>query len=226
METLQPIFMLHIFGYNFPVTLNIIVQWAIIILVAIGSLLLTRNLQFIPNRKQSTVEMFVESVNKLVKDNMGEEYKAFVPFIGTIIIYLFAMNLSGLIGIKPPTSDYSINLGMALITFIVVQANAIKKIGLKNYFFGYAKPYFFMLPLNIIERIMLPVSLSLRLFGNITVAVIIVDLVYKSLSGISWFAQLGIPIPLHLYFDLFDGTIQMVIFVMLTMINIKITAEH
>ena len=73
---------------------------------------------------------------------------------------------------------------------------------------------------------MLPVSLSLRLFGNITAAVLIMDLVYSALASISWFALLVVPIPLHIYFDVFDGTIQMVIFVMLTMINIKVIAEH
>ena len=84
----------------------------------------------------------------------------------------------------------------------------------------------FMLPLNIIERIMLPVSLSLRLFGNILAASFIVELVYESLDKIAWIAQIGLPIPLHAYFYVFDGTIQMVIFVMLTMINIKVVAEH
>lgn len=73
---------------------------------------------------------------------------------------------------------------------------------------------------------MLPISLSLRLFGNMFAATIIMELVYSSLSKITWVAQLGIPIPLHMYFDLFDGTIQMVIFVMLTMINIVIISEH
>lgn len=78
-----------------------------------------------------------------------------------------------------------------------------------------------MLPLNIIERIMLPVSLSLRLFGNMTAAYIIMELIYSSLGSLNPFAQLVIPVPLHIYFDVFDGTIQMIIFIMLTMINIK-----
>ncbi len=73
---------------------------------------------------------------------------------------------------------------------------------------------------------MLPVSLSLRLFGNMFAATIIMELVYSALSSVTWVAQLGIPIPLHMYLDLFDGTIQMIIFVMLTMINIVITSEE
>ena len=73
---------------------------------------------------------------------------------------------------------------------------------------------------------MLPISLSLRLFGNIFAATMIMELLYEALNGISFIATIGIPIPFHLYFDIFDGTIQMIIFVMLTMINIKITSEH
>lgn len=83
-----------------------------------------------------------------------------------------------------------------------------------------------MLPLNIMERLMLPVSLSLRLFGNVMAATVLIELAYEALSSISFFAQLGLPIPLHAYFDIFDGVIQMVIFVMLTMLNIRTVAEH
>ena len=73
---------------------------------------------------------------------------------------------------------------------------------------------------------MLPISLSLRLFGNIFAATMIMELLYGALTGINFVAAIGLPIPFHFYFDIFDGTIQMIIFVMLTMINIKITAEH
>ena len=69
---------------------------------------------------------------------------------------------------------------------------------------------------------MLPVSLALRLFGNMLAATILVDLVYEALGNFA----IGIPIIVHGYFDLFDGTIQMLVFSMLTMIQIKLTAEH
>ncbi|NRZ82590.1 F0F1-type ATP synthase membrane subunit a [Clostridium beijerinckii] len=69
-------------------------------------------------------------------------------------------------------------------------------------------------------------SLALRLFGNMVAAVILLELVYRGLSSISIFAQFGIPVILHAYFDLFDGLIQMIVFTMLTMINIKQIAEE
>lgn len=226
MESVEPIFSFTVMNFKVDITPSIVVQWGIIIILTILSIYLTRNLKPVPERKQNIAEIFVETVNKLVKENMGEEYKAFVPFVGTLILYLLLMNLTGLVGIEPPTKNYSITLAMAIISFLVIQGYAIKKMGLGHYFLGYGKPIALMLPLNVMERIMLPVSLSLRLFGNITAGSVIMGLIYKALGGISWFAQLGIPVFLHFYFDVFDGAIQMIIFTMLTMINIKIISEH
>lgn len=226
MESVEPIFSFTVMNFKVDITPSIVVQWGIILILTILSIYLTRNLKPVPERKQNIAEIFVETVNKLVKENMGEEYKAFVPFVGTLILYLLLMNLTGLVGIEPPTKNYSITLAMAIISFLVIQGYAIKKMGLGHYFLGYGKPIALMLPLNVMERIMLPVSLSLRLFGNITAGSVIMGLIYKALGGISWFAQLGIPVFLHFYFDVFDGAIQMIIFTMLTMINIKIISEH
>jgi len=226
MEKVVPLFHIKFLGYSIGIVESIFVQWCIIAIIAILCICLTRNLKIIPNKKQNIIEIIMEFINNLVKDNMGEEYMAFVPYIGTIVIFLSIGNLTGLIGVTPPTVDYSVALALALITFFVVQWFAIKKIGLGHYFKGYVEPYAFILPINLMERVMLPVSLSFRLFGNMTAGVVIIDLAYKSLGSLNGFAQLLVPIPLHFYFDLFDGIIQMVIFVMLTMINIKVIAEH
>ncbi|MGL5352348.1 MAG: FoF1 ATP synthase subunit A, partial [Clostridium sp.] len=126
----------------------------------------------------------------------------------------------------PPTKNISVTLALGLMSFVFVQGYAIKDHGIGAYFKGYAKPVAVMLPINILERVMFPISLALRLFGNILAATILLELVYEALGGIAWIAQIGLPIPLHGYFDIFDGVIQVVIFVMLTMINVKIVSEH
>jgi F-type H+-transporting ATPase subunit a len=225
-EKVEPLFHINFFNYNIGIAQSVVVQWCIITLVAILCLYLTRNLKIIPNKKQNIIEIVMESINNLVRNNMGEGYMSFVPYVGTIAIFLGFMNLTGLIGIRPPTVDYSVTLALALITFFVVQWFAIKKIGLGHYFKGYVQPYSFILPINLIERVMLPVSLSFRLFGNMTAGLVIIELAYRSLGNLTGLAQLILPIPLHFYFDVFDGLIQMVIFVMLTMVNIKVIAEH
>lgn len=215
------------FVTKLEVTNSIIVQWGIMLFVIAGAMLLTRNLEKVPSNRQSLVELLVDFVNNIVEDTMGTGTKKFVPYIGTLGIFILIMNLTGLIGIEPPTKGYSVTLALALISFLVIQAYAIKKKGLIKYFKGYAEPIGLLLPINIMERIMLPISLSLRLFGNIMAASIIIELVYTSLNKLfSGLPQLLVPIPLHFYFDIFDGGIQTAIFVILTMINIKIVAEH
>ena len=226
MEKIVPLFHIKFFGYSIGIVESIFVQWCIIAIVAILCAIFTRNLKTIPDKKQNIIEMIMDAINNLVRDNMGEEYMGFVPYVATIAVFLTIANLTGLIGVTPATVDYSVALALALITFVVVQWFAISKVGLGHYFKGYVEPYAFILPINLIERVMLPVSLSFRLFGNMTAGVVILDLAYKSLASLNGFAQLVVPVPLHFYFDLFDGLIQMVIFVMLTMVNIKVIAEH
>lgn len=220
------LFSLNLLGFPIIITLSIVVQWVLMAIITIVSIILTRNLKKVPDRKQNIAEIIVTSINGLVKDNMGEEYMGFVPYIGTLIIFLLMMNFTGLFGVTTPSGEYSVALGFALISFAVVNGYAIKRNGVGHYLKAYAEPFVPIAPINIMERIMLPVSLSLRLFGNMMAGIIIIDLVYESLHHISWFAQIGIPVALHFYFDVFEGIIQMFIFAMLTMIYIKIIAEE
>lgn len=217
MEEIKPLF-----GSFKGISTGIGVQWAIIIIVGVISWLLTRNLNKMPDKKQSAVEIVVESINNLVKENMGENYKSFIPYVGTLAIFILLMNFSGLVGADVPTEDVSVTAGLAAITFFMIQATAIKRNGLVHYFTAFGKPKLFLLPINILERFTTPLSLCLRLFGNMTAGGVLLSLIYK---GMGHFAFL-VPVPFHFYFDVFDGGLQMLIFVMLTMINIKITAEE
>lgn len=175
---------------------------------------------------QAALEKLYQMIHDLVENTMGSVYISFVPYIGTLMIYLLVLNFFGLIGFKPPTQDLSVTVAFAVVTFLVVNINAIKKNGVANYGKSFVHPVAFMLPINIMEKIVLPVSLSLRLFGNMVAATIVLELLYDALGGINMFAQIGLPVVAHVYFDLFDGTIQMLVFSMLTMINIKVTAEE
>lgn len=227
MEKLESLFTIKI-GSLLSIDINssILAQWVIIAILTILVMFLTRNLKKVPDKKQSAIEIVYEMVLNLVRDNMGEEYMAFVPYIGTLAIFILIMNMTPLIGLEAPTSNLSVAAGLALISFVVVQYNAIKKVGVKHYLTAFSQPVLPLLPLNIIERIVFPVSLSLRLFGNMTAGAVVVGMVYSGLGHIAWFSQLVIPIPLHAFFDVFDGGIQTIVFVMLTMMNIKIIAEH
>ena len=204
MEEMAPLFALNLFGYEYQVMSALFIQWVVIAIALVLSILYSRKVKRIPGKIQSVVEMGIEFLSNVVKDNMGPGSSAFIPYIGSLGIYLFLLNMVGLFGIKPPTSDYSVTLGIALTTIFVIQGYTIKKLGLSGYFKGYASPVPLLLPINIMERFMLPISLSLRLFGNIFAATMIMELLYGALTGINFIAAIGLPIPFHFYFDIFD----------------------
>ena len=226
MEQSEAIFSFYLGKIAIDIKPEAIVELVIVLLILALAWWSTRNMQIKPTKKQTIVEWIYNMLNNAVVSNVGESFIGIVPFIGTLGIFVLVMNLTGLVGISPPTKNFSVTLTLGLMSFVMVQGYAIKKHGIGGYFKGYLEPVSFILPITILERVMLPISLSLRLFGNMLAATFIVELVYESLEKIAWFAQLVIPIPLHLYFDIFDGGIQAVIFVMLTMINIKIVSEH
>lgn len=161
------------------------------------------------------MELFVTLVEGFVSAVMGEKHVGFSPYIGMLASYLAVANLTGLIGLTPPTTDYNVTLALALLTITVIAVSGIRAKGigkyLKDVYLG-AVP--FLLPLNIISEISRPISLSFRLFGNILSGAIIIALV----SGFAgWFSLPFLPF-LNVYFDIFAGLIQTMIFCMLTMI--------
>jgi F-type H+-transporting ATPase subunit a len=226
LEAVVPIFSFKIGSFTFIIGREIIWQWIIMLILGVGAYLLTRNLNKKPNKVQVSLETLYKTVENLVKSNMDESYIGYLPYIGTLIIFLVALNLTGLVGIRPPTACLGVTAGLAITTFVVINVTAIKRSGFSGFLKGLASPSIFMLPLNLMERVVVPFSLALRLFGNMVAAVIITDLAYHALEGVTFIAGIGLPIILHGYFDLFDGMIQMLVFTMLTVINIKVTAEH
>ena len=226
LKPILPIFSFEIGNFTLVITQSIIIQWIVILILGIGAFLLTRNLKLKPGKTQSALEKIYQTMHDLVIDIMGKEYESFLPYIGTLMIYLLILNLMGLIGFKPPTQDLSVTVAFAIVTFLVVNLNAIKKNGLTGYGKGLVHPFAFMLPINIMERCVLPVSLSLRLFGNMVGATVLIELIYEKLGHVAMIAQFGSPIVVHAYFDIFDGAIQMIVFAMLTMINIKVTGDE
>ena len=220
-EPVIPLYSITIGGmFTIDITASVICQWIVILILGISSFLLTKNLKHKPDKKQAAIEKIYEMIQSVVTGTMGEEYKSYVPYLGSLMVYLLVLNFMGLIGVKPPTQDLSVAIGLAISTFLVIHYTALRKNGIGDYLKGYAHPFALMLPINVMEKVMLPVSLALRLYGNMLAATVLVDLVYEKLP------RLGLPIIVHGYFDLFDGTIQMLVFTMLTMIQIKLTAEH
>ena len=201
--------------------------WAVIvsILLVIFALVSTRKLKKYPKGVQAYVEFIVELVYKYVKDVMGKQNLAFAPFIGTLFLFLLVSNAMGLFGIRPVTADLNTTFALALLVFFLIHYNAIRSGGIKHYLKEYTKPFAVFAPVNILGEFSFPISLAFRLFGNILAGVLVMTLVLIALEKLSIgvlhlpipFLQIGIPIPLNLFFDMFEAVLQAFVFSMLTM---------
>ncbi|MDD2484005.1 MAG: F0F1 ATP synthase subunit A [Eubacteriales bacterium] len=219
----EVVFEFEFLDRTFGVTGSIVTQWVIMALLMVVILIVSRNITKIPSKRQSVLEMIVSMFSNLINANMGPSYKRqFLPYIGALGIYMASMNLCGLVGIPPATRDLNVTATFAALTFFLINANAISHLGVGGYIKGYFKPFPFMLPMNIIEKFTVPLSLCLRLYLNMLVGTMILELVYH---GLGHFAFL-IPVPLHFFFDLFVGLIQTFVFAMLTMVFVKTATEH
>lgn len=212
--------------FGIPLSQTVVTTWFLMAIIMILTLLGTRNLKMVPGKGQIIVETLVGGINGLTVQTMGEKNKHFAPYIGTLLIFIAVSNLSGLVGLRPPTADINTTLGLALITFCMIQGFSIYSKGIWGYIKSFFQPIVFMAPLNIIGELATPVSLSFRLFGNITGGLIMMSLLYGALGYVTEMLlhipipifQVGIPAFLHMYFDLFAGLIQSFIFSMLTMV--------
>ncbi|WP_295212042.1 FoF1 ATP synthase subunit a [Ruminococcus sp.] len=228
----------EVFGLQFTET--VVMGWLIIVAVLILCLWLTHDMKKVPEKKRQVVaEMFVNFVNNMVRDNMGEKMMKYAPYIGMLLVYAVLGALISLLGLRSMTADINVTATWALMTFVLITYNKIKANGVGGYFKSFAQPVAFILPLNIIGEVATPASMAFRLFGNVAGGMVITGLLYGALGslssalGLTFEAgsiafsvfQVGIPAVLSIYFDLFSGCIQAYIFAMLTMVNVGAAAE-
>lgn len=205
-----------------PVTQTVTTTWFIMLVLFGLSIFLTRKMSIKPKKKQVIVETIVDGIYDLTESTMGKQFKHFSPYIGTLLLLVGFANISGLLGLRPPTSDLNTTLGLALITFFLIHFTGIKAKGVGGYLKGFLEPMPFLLPINLMGEIATPISLSFRLFGNILGGLIIMTLVYQALG---WFSLIPVPAILHMYFDLFAGLLQSFIFGMLTMVFVSLASD-
>jgi F0F1-type ATP synthase, subunit a len=205
------------------------VCWAVIVAICmiIVAIIASRNLKQYPKGLQVISETIVEFVYSFVKNNMGKHNVSFAPFIGTLFLFLLFCNALGMIGQRAPSADVNFTFALGILVFVLIQYNGIRSKGIKRYLTHYAEPFPFMVPINIIEEIVFPVSLSFRLFGNILAGVIIVELFMHLMGVISQNLHLPIPLfqaitplPVNAFFDIFEPFLQAFVFSMLTMVFI------
>lgn len=199
---------LPFFG-GLPVTASVVVTWAIMAVIMVLTLVFVRNLKMVPDRPQTVVEILVNFINNFFTDILGEHGKRYIPYLGTVLIYLAVSNVIGLFGITPPTKDLNVTAGLAIMSIVLIEYSGIHAKGRKGWLKSFSEPLAVMLPINVLELFIRPLSLSMRLFGNILGGFIVMELIKLVVPVI-------VPIPFSFYFDIFDGLIQAYVFVFLT----------
>ncbi len=226
----QTAFTVTVAGHSVPITETVVVSWAVMGFLIVASVLLTRNLKDIPVRGQVWLEAFVGFLDSFGEEQLGHRKKTFVPYLGSLFLFLIVSNMVGLFSpiaifgfeppfeLKPPTRDINVAAACAVMSIVIVLVSGLRARGPIGWLKGLAHPVPMMLPFNILEYIIRPLSLCLRLFGNILGAFIIMVLIES-------IAPLFLPPVFSLYFDFFDGFIQALVFTFLTTLFIAEAIE-
>lgn len=210
------------------ITQTMMNTWIILIFLTIVALILRAKINKftdVPTTKlQNIVEFIIETMENFTIQNMGEKYKYFGNWFFGVFCFILVSNYIGLLSFRSPTADLGTTLALSLSTFTLIHFMGIKVNG-EAYFKSYMEPMPLLLPLNIIGEIATPISLSLRLFGNILGGTIIMGLINSALQNGHVILQIigfgAITPVLHAYFDVFAGFLQTFIFVILSMTFIK-----
>ncbi|MEH1883331.1 MULTISPECIES: F0F1 ATP synthase subunit A [unclassified Nostoc] len=190
-------------------------SWFVISILVVASIAATRNAQRIPQGIQNLMEYALEFIRDLAKNQLGEkEYRPWVPFIGTLFLFIFVSNWSGALipwkliklpsgELAAPTNDINTTVALALLTSLAYFYAGFSKRGL-GYFKKYIEPTPILLPIAILEDFTKPLSLSFRLFGNILADELVVAVLVL-------LVPLFVPLPV-MALGLFTSAIQALVF--------------
>jgi len=201
------------------VVMSLIVMIALILFFGISS----RRLKLIPSKFQSILELIIQAFENLLVDIIGERGKKYLPLVGTMGLFIFFSNILGLVpGFMSPTSKLNVTLSCALAVFVYYHLQGIKSQGLFKYLKHFTGPIPvlapLLLPIEIISHFSRPVSLSIRLFGNIFAEELLIVVIA---SIIPFF----LPLP-FMAIAIFTATIQAFVFVLLSCIYIGGAVAH
>lgn len=225
-----------IFTMKNLITQTTITLFATTIILIILAVTLTRKITKRPGKVQVLLEKVVGMLYNLVESTMGKHNIRFAPYIGTLFVSSIFGSVIGMTQLfRSSTADLSVTMAWALVTTGMVWYNNIKNFGLKAWLKGFTEPIFVMTPMNIVSEIASPLSLAFRHFGNVAGGSVLTALIYGALSLLTsvllgWlpgllgeipFFQAGIPAVLSIYFDLFSGFVQALVFSLLTMVYVS-----
>ena len=205
----KTVFTIPVFG-GIGVAESVVVTWIIMAVLVGVSFIFVRNLKVEnPGKKQLVMESAIGWAQNFFEGIIGKENKRYIPYLITIILYLGVSNMISLFGFKPPTKDLNVTAALAIMSMFLIEYSGIRKNGVKHWVKQFAEPVPIVAPIMVLEIVIRPLSLCMRLFGNVLGAFVIMELLKAIIPVI-------VPIPFSFYFDIFDGLLQAYVFVFLT----------
>ena len=231
------------FSFDLPlvgrvnITQTFVSLFAVTVILIILALVVNKRIKKRPGKLQVVAEKLVTMLYNLVEETMGKHNSHFAPYIGTIFMSSIFGTLIGMTQVfRSTTADLSVTAAWALVTTGMVWYYNIKNFGFKAWLKGFTEPIVVMTPMNIVSEIATPVSMAFRHFGNVAGGSVLTALIYSALALLTNFIfgwlpdavltyvppifQIGIPAFLSIYFDLFSGFVQALVFSLLTMVYV------
>lgn len=203
-----------------------VVSWIIMIALSVIAFFLTRNLKVEGkiSKRQLLLELAYTKAEAFFKGLMSEKVEKYIPWLMSMALFIGVSNLIGMFGFKPPTKSMQVTLAMALTSIVLIEYVTFKDKGFLGRLKAFTKPISLITPINILEVFTKPLSLCMRLFGNVLAAFTIMKVVEIAMGSIM--PPIIIPPILSLYFDIFDGLLQAYIFVFLTALYLQEAVEE
>lgn len=212
-----------IFGV-LDVTGEVVTMWIILSVITVLSLIIKKTLRQRPGKLQNIIETAIEYLDNFFSDILGKKKaRKYFTFLASLFIFIIFANYSGLIPgvgltdyVKAPTASLSVTAGLGIITFLFLQISGLRH-SVKHYFKRFVSPMFFMLPLLLLDEIIKPASLALRLYGNIFGEETVIHQLYDIIP-------IGVPVVMMALSLLFCA-LQAMVFTMLVSIYLDEVTE-
>jgi len=204
----------------FKLNATIVFTWLVMLVLVIGSLLVTRKLSMTLQRSrwQNLLEMVVMTMSKQIEEVGLHQPHKYLGFLGSLFLLIVVSAFGTVIpGFEPPTGSLSTTVALALCVFVAVPVFGVQEQGLKAYLYSYIKPTFIMLPFNIISEISRTLALAVRLFGNMMSGAMIIGILLS-------ITPLLFPIVMTLL-GLLTGVVQAYIFFILATVYIAAATQ-
>ena len=170
----ETVFTVPIFG-GIPIYESVLVTWIIMAFVFLLCICVTRSLKVEnPGRGQIVLESAVSGLYNFFKGVMSEDCYRYIPYLMAVAVYIAIANLIGVFGFKPPTKDINVTAALSVMSIILIEFAGLRQKGMKKWLKSFAEPVPVVLPINILEVFIRPLSLCMRLFGNILGSFVII----------------------------------------------------